>query len=70
LRADVWPENGDFKELRDQHTILRLIKEDLFVLFDKCQGDVQEFLKVQSEEMGMKFQYIRKAQQIYKSKES
>ena len=77
-RNDVWPEDGDFTNLRDQHEILKSIKEDLFVLLDKCQGDVQAFLKECNDEsgqedeqiaqnQGMKFEYLKKAKQVKKN---
>ena len=46
-RQDVWP--TEVKNIRDQFEILRKIKEDLFQILDKCEDDVQKFLKEKCE---------------------
>ena len=42
-REDVWP--TEVSKIRDQFEILRTIKENLFDILDRCEGDVQKFLK-------------------------
>lgn len=37
-REDVWP--TEVGQIRDQFEILRKIKEDLFEILDKCEGDI------------------------------
>lgn len=37
-REDVWP--TEMNQVRDQFEILRRIKEDLFNILDKCEGDI------------------------------
>ena len=37
-REDVWP--TEVTNIRDQFEILRNIKENLFDILDKCEGDV------------------------------
>jgi len=42
-REDVWPK--DLKTFRNQPEILSNIQETLIKIFDKCEDDIQEFLK-------------------------
>lgn len=53
---DIWPMNVE--QYSDQNQILANIRDDLFTILDKCQDDVQEYLKGQVEPhepvMGMK----------------
>ena len=72
-REDVWP--TEMNQVRDQFEILRRIKEDLFNILDKCEGDIQKFLKencqdhdcddVEPNDEKIKLsQYLRKAKKV------
>lgn len=56
-REDVW--STELETMRDQIEILRKVKEDLFSIFDKCDGDIREHIpKAEFSE------YVRPATQV------
>ena len=62
---DIWPLNKE--EYTDQHEILANIRNDIFTILDKCQDDMQGYLRDQvghDEGKQVLCDYIRKANKL------